>query len=94
MSKEEKKDESAACTAKDLETFNSDFASNPKNELAMNIVTHTELTKAALSRKARLTHDHVYSVAIPDEGKPVCAQNSTGRCWLFAALNVMRYDVI
>ena len=81
----------AACTAKDLEQFQADFASNPKNELSMNIVTTTELTKAALSRKARLTHDHVYSVSIPEEAKPVCAQNSTGRCWLFAALNVMRF---
>eukprot|EP01083_Nonionella_stella_P020706 57448_1 len=80
----------AACTDKDLEAFDLDFSSNPKNELAMNIVTQTALLKAALSRKARLTHDHVYSVSIPDEAKPVCAQNSTGRCWLFAALNVMR----
>ena len=91
MAEEKKSDDLAACTEKDLETFDLDFASNPKNELAMNIVTHTELTNAALSRKARLTHDHVYSVSIPEEGKPVCAQNSTGRCWLFAALNVMRY---
>ncbi len=30
-----------ACTEKDLEAFDLDFASNPKNELAMNIVTHT-----------------------------------------------------
>ena len=91
---EQKVDDMAACTAKDLETFGLDFASNPKNELAMNIVTHTELTSAALSRKARLTHDHVYSVSIPEEGKPVTAQNSTGRCWLFAALNVMRFVYI
>ena len=89
--KEEKIDELASCTDQDLETFNTDFASDPKNELAMNIVTQMELPKAALSRKARLTHDHVYSVSIPEEGKPVCAQNSTGRCWLFAALNVMRF---
>merc|ERR1719229_869971 len=90
MSEEKKCDDLAACTEKDLEAFDLDFASNPKNELAMNIVTHTEISSAALSRKARLTHDHVYSISIPEEGKPVCAQNSTGRCWLFAALNVMR----
>jgi len=91
MAEEKKQSEDpAACTAKDLAQFQADFASNPKNELSMNIVTTTELSKAALSRKARLTHDHVYSVSIPEEAKPVCAQNSTGRCWLFAALNVMR----
>merc|ERR1719229_34863 len=90
MSEEKKCDDLAACTEKDLEAFDLDFASNPKNELAMNIVTHTEISSAALSRKARLTHDHVYSISIPEEAKPVTAQNSTGRCWLFAALNVMR----
>ena len=80
----------ASCTDKDLETFITEFAADPKNELAMNVVTQLEIPKAALSRKARLTHDHVYSVSIPEEGKPVCAQNSTGRCWLIAAMNVMR----
>lgn len=72
----------AACTEKDMETFNAAFDADPKNELSMNIVTHTTLLQSALSRKARLTHDHVYSVSIPEEGKPVCAQNSTGRCWV------------
>mmetsp|Transcript_53204 Transcript_53204/g.84925 ORF Transcript_53204/g.84925 Transcript_53204/m.84925 type:complete len:471 (+) Transcript_53204:43-1455(+) len=89
-SDETKTSESASCTQKDLEAFNAAFDKDAKNELAMNVVTQIDLNKASLSRKARLTHDHVYSVSIPDEAKPVTAQHSTGRCWLFAALNVMR----
>eukprot|EP00485_Elphidium_margaritaceum_P008997 CAMPEP_0202693418 /NCGR_PEP_ID=MMETSP1385-20130828/7540_1 /ASSEMBLY_ACC=CAM_ASM_000861 /TAXON_ID=933848 /ORGANISM="Elphidium margaritaceum" /LENGTH=471 /DNA_ID=CAMNT_0049349095 /DNA_START=48 /DNA_END=1463 /DNA_ORIENTATION=+ len=89
-STDENKSSELNCTSKDLQEFEKNFASNPKNELAMNVVTHTDLKSAALSRQARLTHDHVYSVSIPNEGKPVTAQNSTGRCWLFSALNVMR----
>eukprot|EP01083_Nonionella_stella_P289412 984834_1 len=55
-------DDLAACTDKDLEAFDLDFSSSPKNELAMNIVIQTALLKAALSRKARLTHPCLFRV--------------------------------
>lgn len=33
---------------------------------------------------------HVFTHKIETEGKPICDQKSTGRCWNFAAHNVMR----
>eukprot|EP01083_Nonionella_stella_P289413 984836_1 len=55
-------DDLAACTDKELEAFDLDLSSNPKNELAMNIVTQTALHTDALSRKARLTHPCLFRV--------------------------------
>lgn len=35
-------------------------------------------------------HFVIFSYQIDAEGKPVTNQENTGRCWLFAVLNVMR----
>ena len=37
---------------------------------------------------------HVFSVKLDGEGKPVTNQRSSGRCWLFASTNVMRVGVM
>ena len=37
---------------------------------------------------------HIYNRKVEAEGKPVTNQKSSGRCWLFAALNVARQPFI
>ena len=36
---------------------------------------------------------HIFNQKVEAEGKPVTNQKSSGRCWIFACLNVMRYTV-
>lgn len=74
----------------DLAVFEAEFNSQPKNRLALNILTHTEQGEAALSRQGVVDATHTYSVKLADEGKPVTNQKASGRCWLFAATNVIR----
>ena len=74
----------------DLDLMTKDILSAKKNKLAINVLTTNDLLDGAQSRKTLLTQNHVYSVQISSEGKPVTSQKSTGRCWLFAALNVIR----
>ena len=38
--------------------------------------------------------DHLFSHQIKEEGKPVTDQKNSGRCWMFAGLNVMRIPFI
>ncbi|KOB71586.1 Bleomycin hydrolase, partial [Operophtera brumata] len=66
-----------------------DFYSEPKNELAQNACTRFDPFEVAISRKRADSSLHVET-----EGKPVTNQENSGRCWLFAALNVMRLPVI
>ena len=34
----------------------------------------------------------MFNTKVEAEGKPVTNQKNSGRCWIFAALNVMRYS--
>ncbi|KAF9806022.1 hypothetical protein SFRURICE_019834 [Spodoptera frugiperda] len=73
-----------------LSKFRNDFYSDPKNELAQNVCTRFDPFEVAISRKKTETTLHVYNIKIDSEAKPVTNQENSGRCWLFAALNVMR----
>lgn len=46
--------------------------------------------EACISRKVLQESQHVFNHKIETEGKPVTNQKSSGRCWLFAILNVIR----
>eukprot|EP01083_Nonionella_stella_P112105 329371_1 len=63
-------------------------------ELNTNIVTQQKLLNAALTRQAILNNmgcNQTYSFEIEqNECKPIANQNSTGTCWLYATLNILR----
>jgi bleomycin hydrolase len=65
---------------------------NPTFRLAMNTVSRNEITASIMNRKIPLDTYHVYSDKI-DEAKAT-NQKASGRCWIFAALNVMRLALI
>ncbi len=66
------------------------FFSNPRNRLALNLVSKSDPLDSTLSRPhLEANAAHVYSHKV-DEARPVTNQRSSGRCWLFACLNAMR----
>ncbi|XP_034828093.1 bleomycin hydrolase [Maniola hyperantus] len=73
-----------------LDKFRNEFYSNPKNELAQNACARFDPFEVAINKRRTDGSLHVYNIKIESEGKPVTNQENTGRCWLFAALNVMR----
>ncbi|KAG6464780.1 hypothetical protein O3G_MSEX014724 [Manduca sexta] len=73
-----------------LKKFQNDFYGDPKNELAQNVCTRFDPFEVAISRKKADCTLHNYNIKVESEGKPVTNQEHSGRCWLFAALNVMR----
>ena len=72
----------------DIEKYSKAFEADPKNRLALNAVTKVDSTEAALSRDAVTRIDHTYSHMI--KTGTVTAQGNTGRCWMFAGLNMFR----
>ena len=80
----------ACITIDDLESITNDVLLSDKNKLACNVFPRNGILDTALSRNIVLTQNHVYSHQIINEGKPVTNQKSTGTCWIYAALNVMR----
>ena len=68
-----------------------EFLASPKNVLARNVVSQLPLTDVSISLPSRMAHAsaELFSCKVKIEGK-ASNQASTGRCWMFAALNCSR----
>eukprot|EP01006_Ploeotia_vitrea_P006682 TRINITY_DN14386_c0_g1_i1.p2 TRINITY_DN14386_c0_g1~~TRINITY_DN14386_c0_g1_i1.p2 ORF type:complete len:456 (+),score=291.91 TRINITY_DN14386_c0_g1_i1:95-1462(+) len=93
---EEKQQQQAqgALTSEDIAGFDAAVSANAKTQLTMNLLAKSDVTKLAVNRahanEVALPH---YSVRISKEGKAT-SQKQSGRCWLFAATNVIRLQLI
>src|SRR6266571_215415 len=74
--------------AGDLELLRKDFSANPAYKLAQNAVTRVTVDDVAISRDVVNNSDHSLSVLLDDW--KVTDQQRSGRCWLFAGLNLLR----
>jgi len=81
-------------TAEIMDGFKQDFFSSDQNRLAQNVCTRSDPLEACLTRRSLETNVHIYNSKVETEGKPVTNQKSSGRCWLFAALNVARQPFV
>ena len=71
-----------------LEAMRKDFSANPTYRLTQNAVTRVALADVALDREVVNTTDHTISTLLDDW--KVTNQQHSGRCWLFAGLNLLR----
>jgi len=74
--------------AGDLEVLRKDFAASPAYRLAQNAVTRVTVDDVAISREIINGTGHSWSVLLDDW--KVTNQERSGRCWLFAGLNLLR----
>lgn len=75
-----------------LDSCEKNFDSDRANTIAMNAVSSAGVLKAAESCKAQRQTRHTFSISLKQGS--ITNQKRSGRCWMFAALNVMRFDVI
>src|ERR1700729_1841244 len=75
-------------TTQDLELLRKDFAANPAYRLAQNAVTRVSVDDVAINREILNSTDHSLSTLLDDW--KVTNQERSGRCWLFAGLNLLR----
>jgi bleomycin hydrolase len=68
-------------------------AQDPKLALSRTILSQTELADALKNRSNSINTPHIFNTSIPFTTAPITSQNSSGRCWLFATTNVLRYSV-
>lgn len=71
-----------------------DASADPKIQLSRTILSHTNLQEALLSRSAIVADPHVYNTEVAFKTSPITSQKSSGRCWLFATTNVLRYNIM
>jgi bleomycin hydrolase len=58
----------------------------------INALTNNDIKKLALNRQMYVAHDNLFNHKIKTKG--ITNQKKSGRCWLFAGLNIMRPQVI
>ena len=80
----------AAISKTNIKSFQKSFKSNLTHKLSRNALIRTSMLDVAMDWDAFRKVDHTYSHAIPNEMKKVTNQKSSGRCWGFAGLNLMR----
>ena len=75
-------------TRKQVVELRKSFAANPSNKVAQNAVTNVQLPDLTLDRNLVQNMDSSFSTKLDDW--KVTAQMKSGRCWLFATLNLFR----
>ncbi len=75
-------------TAGHLELLRKEFVENPAYRLAQNAVTRVAVDDVAINREIVNSTDHSLSTLLDDW--KVTNQERSGRCWLFAGLNLLR----
>ncbi|HEY1616805.1 MAG TPA: C1 family peptidase [Streptosporangiaceae bacterium] len=75
-------------TAGDLELLRKDFAANPAFRIAQNAVTKVSVDDITIDREIVTGTGHALSTMLDDW--KVTNQEVSGRCWLFAGLNLLR----
>jgi bleomycin hydrolase len=82
----------AEITPDDLARFSAEFDAEPRNRLAANAVAKNDIAAVALNRESVNRINHTYSHLI--ETPEATSQGKTGRCWMFAGLNLLRLAAI
>ena len=85
-------DREGCITSEMLQKIQADSQKLESSKALINAVTNNDIKKLALNREHLGRIDHHFAVKI--ETKGITDQKSSGRCWLFTGLNVLRPKVI
>ncbi|KAF5351730.1 hypothetical protein D9756_007673 [Leucocoprinus leucothites] len=85
---------SGQLTLDHVSSWETTAASDSKAQLARTILSHSDIRSALTSRSANITDQHVFNNVIDFKTGPITNQKSSGRCWLFATTNVLRYNIM
>ncbi|AEV28685.1 aminopeptidase C [Sphaerochaeta pleomorpha str. Grapes] len=75
-----------------LQTFEESFGADKKNRVAMHATLANGILESCKTVEAVVENRHSFSITI--EAGDITDQKKSGRCWMFAALNVMRLEVM
>ena len=87
-----KKSKEGALTSDVIQEVRQSFKMDTSTRALMNALTNNDIKKLALNRQMYVAHDNLFNHKIKTKG--ITNQKSSGRCWLFAGLNIMRPRVI
>ena len=80
-------------TLSNIRKFNKIFNSSSSNQLARNALIQNDINKVAVHWENFSKINHIFSNTISKQ-LPVTNQKSSGRCWGFAGLNLLRLEIV
>jgi bleomycin hydrolase len=75
-----------------LRSYQQTFEGDPKNHLALNAITKNPVHSVVLNRNIVTRTDHTFSHIL--KSNDITSQERSGRCWLFAGLNLFRVEAM
>ena len=79
-------------SSEDLDKFEKSFDSSQSAQVAMNAAVNNGILDSCVDAAEVRRMQHSFSIQI--EAGDICNQKQSGRCWMFAALNVMRLQIM
>ncbi len=79
-------------TKEELLNFKKNYNSIEKNQIAQNAVFENGIMNSAKNVSSLVKNTHQYSIDV--KTGDITNQKQSGRCWMFAALNVMRLEIM
>ena len=80
-------------TLSNIRKFKKSFNSSTSNQLARNALIQNDINKVAVHWENFSKINHIFSNTISKQ-LPVTNQKSSGRCWGFAGLNLLRLEIV
>jgi bleomycin hydrolase len=74
--------------SKSLEKLRASFLMNETDKALQNAISNNDVNSLVLNREMVNQHNELFNVKIDTKG--ITDQKSTGRCWMFAGLNILR----
>lgn len=75
-----------------INEYNQEFDQDINNKLMMNAITKNGIQNVCIDYTSNITMQHNFSIDI--KSGDITAQEKSGRCWLFAGLNIVRYHMM
>jgi bleomycin hydrolase len=73
-----------------LVEWTQEFKSDIKTQIGGSVLQHGNIDEILINRECEIGNKNVFNHKIEIEGTPVMDQKASGRCWLFAATNLLR----
>ncbi|CAF4057664.1 unnamed protein product, partial [Rotaria magnacalcarata] len=86
--------EKTVLSLEQLKNLQDEYKSDLKNLVAQSACSQHALSDVIVNRKKRFSTVHVFNTKLTVEGRPVTNQRASGRCWIFACLNVIRIQLM
>ncbi|KAH9484992.1 Cysteine proteinase 1, mitochondrial [Psilocybe cubensis] len=77
-----------------IASWEASSSTDPKIRLARTIFSQSDIRSVLSSRSARIADQHIFNHVLDFKTGPITNQKSSGRCWLFATTNVIRYGIM